>query len=143
MLNQNIGLELNTKGYLVNFDAWNEDFAIKLAKENDLSLTGYHWLIINFLRDHHSEYGVAPDHREIIKKLGKQINPIALAMGNERVTNIIALGAFAGISHWCDYEILQQTISDGVPQRFLDLNLAAFVKGYELTSGQTDSIVTG
>ena len=77
MLNQSLGLELNSKGYLINFDAWNEDFAIKLAKENDLDLTGYHWLIINFLRDHQSEYGVAPDHREIIKKLGKQLYPTA------------------------------------------------------------------
>jgi len=66
------------------------------------------------------------------------LSETALAMGNERVTNIIALGAFAGISNWCDYDVLQQTISEGVPQRFLDLNLAAFVKGYELTSGKTN-----
>ena len=77
MLNQSVGLELNSKGYLVNFNAWNEDFAIKLAKESNLDLTGYHWLIINFLRDHQLEYGIAPDHREIIKKFGKQINPNA------------------------------------------------------------------
>ncbi|NOQ80041.1 MAG: TusE/DsrC/DsvC family sulfur relay protein [Gammaproteobacteria bacterium] len=75
MLNKNVGFELNSKGYLVNFDAWDEGFAIKLAKENGWDLTGYHWLIINFLRNHQSEYGIAPDHREIIKKLGKQINP--------------------------------------------------------------------
>jgi len=75
MLNKNVGLELNSKGYLVNFDAWDEDFAIKLAKENGLDLTGYHWLIINFLRDYQLEYGIAPDHREIIKRLGKKINP--------------------------------------------------------------------
>ena len=66
------------------------------------------------------------------------LSEIALAMGNERVTNIIALGAFAGISNWCDYNVLQQTISEGVPQRFLDLNLAAFARGYELTSGEAD-----
>ena len=75
MLNKNVGLELNSEGYLVNFEAWDEDFAIKLAKESGLDLTGYHWLIINFLRDYQLEYGIAPDHREIIKKLGKQINP--------------------------------------------------------------------
>ena len=75
MLNQSASLELNNKGYLVNFDAWNEDFAIKLAKENGLDLMGYQWLIINYLRDHHLEYGIAPDDREIIKKFGKQISP--------------------------------------------------------------------
>lgn len=75
MLNQNAGLELNSKGYLVNFDAWNQDFAIEMAKEHGLELTDCHWLVINFLRDYQAEYGIAPDHREIIKKLSKQINP--------------------------------------------------------------------
>ena len=75
MLNQSTNLRFNSKGYLVNFDAWNRDFAIELAKENDLDLTDRHWLIINFLRDYQSEYGIAPDQREIIKKLSKQISP--------------------------------------------------------------------
>jgi TusE/DsrC/DsvC family sulfur relay protein len=75
MLNQSENLELNSKGYLVNFDAWNEDFAIEMAKEHGLILKDRHWLVINFLRDYQSEYGIAPDHREVIKKLNKQINP--------------------------------------------------------------------
>ncbi|NOQ79432.1 MAG: TusE/DsrC/DsvC family sulfur relay protein [Gammaproteobacteria bacterium] len=75
MSNQNKGLELNSKGYLINFDAWNKDFAIEMAKEHNLELTECHWHIINFLRDYYPEYGIAPDPREIIKKLGKKINP--------------------------------------------------------------------
>jgi len=77
MLNQSTGLEFNSKGYLIDFDAWSRDFAIKLAKDNDLDLTDCHWLIINFLRDYYSEYGIAPEPGEIIKKLSKQINPTA------------------------------------------------------------------
>ena len=75
MLDQSAGLKLNSKGYLLNFDAWDKDFAIELAKEHDLVLTDCHWLVINFLRDYQAEYGLAPDHRENIKKLSKQINP--------------------------------------------------------------------
>lgn len=75
MLNQSVGLGLNSKGYLVNFDAWNEDFAIELAKEHGLDLMDYHWMVINFLRDYQLEYGIAPDHREVIKKLSKHISP--------------------------------------------------------------------
>ena len=75
MLNQSAGLEFNSKGYLIDFDAWNKDFAIKQAKEHDLDLTDCHWLVINFLRGYHLEYGIAPDPREIIKKLSKQIDP--------------------------------------------------------------------
>ena len=74
MLDQSVNLELNNKGYLVNFDAWSEDFAIELAKEHGLVLTDDHWMVINFLRDYQSEYGIAPDHREVIKKLNKQIS---------------------------------------------------------------------
>ena len=77
MLNQSANLELNTKGYLVDFDAWNNDFAIEMAKEHGLVLEDCHWLVINFLRDYQLEYGIAPDHREIIKKLSKQNNPAA------------------------------------------------------------------
>jgi len=73
MLNQSKGLELNSKGYLINFDAWNKDFAIEKAKEHSLELTECHWLIINFLRRYYLEYGISPDPREIIKKLGKEI----------------------------------------------------------------------
>ncbi|MDX2506453.1 MAG: TusE/DsrC/DsvC family sulfur relay protein [Gammaproteobacteria bacterium] len=75
MLNQGNNLELNSKGYLINFNAWNKDFALELAKEHGLELIDCHWLIISFLRDYYSEYGIAPDPREIIKKLGRQINP--------------------------------------------------------------------
>ena len=77
MLNQNTAFDLNTDGYLINFDAWNEDFAIQLAKDNSLDLTDCHWHVINFLREYQLEYGVAPDPREIIKKLSKKINPTA------------------------------------------------------------------
>ncbi|MCK4833351.1 MAG: TusE/DsrC/DsvC family sulfur relay protein [Gammaproteobacteria bacterium] len=75
MLNQSAGLELNSKGYLVNFDAWSRDFAMQMAKEHGLDLTDCHWLVINFMRDYQVEYGIAPDHREIIKRFSKQINP--------------------------------------------------------------------
>jgi tRNA 2-thiouridine synthesizing protein E len=77
MLNQSTGLEFNSKGYLINFDAWNKDFATKLAKEHDLDLTDCHWLIIDFLRGYYSEYGIAPEPGIIIKTLSDQINPAA------------------------------------------------------------------
>ena len=75
MLHQSTGLEFNSKGYLVNFDAWNKDFAITLAKENGVELTDCHWLIINYLRDYYTEYGIAPEPRIIIKNLSHQISP--------------------------------------------------------------------
>ena len=75
MLDQSSELEFNSMGYLVNFDAWSKDFATNLAKDNGLDLTDCHWLIINFLRDYYTEYGIPPEPRIIIKNLSKQINP--------------------------------------------------------------------
>ena len=75
MLNQSTGVEFNSTGYLVNFDAWSKEFAVNLAKENGLDLTDCHWLIINFLRDYYTEYGIPPEPRIIIKNLSKQIDP--------------------------------------------------------------------
>ena len=75
MLNQQADFSLNDKGYLVNFDAWNIDFAIQLAREHGLELTHCHWMVIDYLRDYQGEYGTAPDPRVIIKKLGEQVSP--------------------------------------------------------------------
>ena len=75
MLNQSSSLEFNNEGYLANFDAWNKSFAVGLAEEHGLVLTDCHWLIIDFLREYQSKFGIAPDPREIIKSLSKKINP--------------------------------------------------------------------
>jgi TusE/DsrC/DsvC family sulfur relay protein len=77
MLDQGAGIEFNSKGYLVNFDAWSRNLAIEVAKEHGLDLTDCHWLIIDYLRDYFTEYGIAPEPGVITKKLGSQINPAA------------------------------------------------------------------
>lgn len=75
MLNQQRNLELNSKGYLLDFNAWDEQFAIELAAEHHITLTDCHWLVIQFLRNYQLEYGLAPNHREIIKQLSKTAAP--------------------------------------------------------------------
>lgn len=75
MLNSIVGVEVNNKGFLVNFDDWNKEVAQALAKEFKLELTECHWMVINFMRDYFMEYGIAPEPREVIAKIGKQINP--------------------------------------------------------------------
>ncbi len=74
MLNEGKDFALNSKGYLINFEAWDKDFASNIAQEHGLELTDCHWKIIHFLRDYYLEFGVSPDPREIIKKLGKTID---------------------------------------------------------------------
>ena len=75
MLNANTGYEYNSRGYLRNFDTWDREFAVELAGEHGLELTQCHWLVIDYLRNYWSEYGIAPDPRDIVKKLSGQISP--------------------------------------------------------------------
>jgi 2-oxoglutarate ferredoxin oxidoreductase subunit gamma len=58
----------------------------------------------------------------------------ALALGNERVTNIIALAALVGLSDLCSRESLDQAIRAGVPAKLLALNLEAVERGFALTA---------
>ena len=59
---------------------------------------------------------------------------LALELGNRRVANIIALGALAGAGDFIDRETLVEAVKSGVPPRFLDLNMEALDKGFELTA---------
>lgn len=56
----------------------------------------------------------------------------ALALGNERVANIVALGALIGRSGLCSKETMEESITAMVPPKFRDLNLEAFARGLEL-----------
>lgn len=69
------------------------------------------------------------------------LSETALALGNERVTNIVALGAFAGLSRRCEFDTLEQVIGNGVPPRFLDLNLKAFSSGVELSETAAPALI--
>jgi 2-oxoglutarate ferredoxin oxidoreductase subunit gamma len=69
------------------------------------------------------------------------LSETALALGNERVTNIIALGVFSGLGNVCGGDTLEQVIRDGVPPRFLDLNLQAFAKGVELSKAIEPALI--
>jgi tRNA 2-thiouridine synthesizing protein E len=71
------GAEFNSKGYLKSFNAWNRDIALAIADEFNLRMTECHWKVVNFLREYYMEYEIAPMPREIIRRIGKQIEPHA------------------------------------------------------------------
>ncbi len=85
---------------------------------------------------------VMTDSRRVTSKLkGKAIaqsmpfSETALQLGNERVANIVALGALIGKSGICSKEVMEETITALVPPKFRDLNIEAFTKGLELAEG--------
>ncbi len=58
----------------------------------------------------------------------------ARGLGNERVANIVALGALIGLAEICAYDSLVKAIRDGAPAKLLDLNLEAVAAGHEMTA---------
>jgi 2-oxoglutarate ferredoxin oxidoreductase subunit gamma len=58
----------------------------------------------------------------------------ARQLGNQRVANIIALGAMVALGDYCRWESLDQAIRFKAPPRFLSLNLEAAERGARLAA---------
>lgn len=67
-------LEVNRKGHLACFDAWDRDIAQALAAGEGLNLTECHWSVIQFLRDYYGIHEIPPSPRVIIKSIGAEIS---------------------------------------------------------------------
>ncbi|MFX0071083.1 MAG: 2-oxoacid:acceptor oxidoreductase family protein [Candidatus Hermodarchaeota archaeon] len=59
---------------------------------------------------------------------------LATELENKRVVNIIMLGALCKISNITSKESLIKSISDSIPEKFKEINLKAFQKGFEYFS---------
>jgi 2-oxoglutarate ferredoxin oxidoreductase subunit gamma len=62
----------------------------------------------------------------------------AKAVGNERVANMIALGALAGLSEICSREALEKAIRTDTPAKFLELNIEALDRGYRMVAAEAE-----
>lgn len=63
--------EIDNEGYLVDPRDWTEDIARTFAREEDITLTDQHWVVITFMRAYQAEHQVTPDARFVIKHLSK------------------------------------------------------------------------
>jgi len=63
----------------------------------------------------------------------------AKAIGNQRVANMIALGALAGLSEICSREALEKAIRTDTPAKFLELNIEALERGYRMVAAETEA----
>lgn len=59
------------EGYLLDLDAWSNDFAYALAEREGLVLTDEHWEVIYFIRDFHEKHGVQAPVRDMVKHFKK------------------------------------------------------------------------
>ena len=60
-------LLLDGEGYLLDLDAWTEEFAITRAKEETLELNDEHWEVIKFIRFYYETHGVQAAVRDMLK----------------------------------------------------------------------------
>jgi tRNA 2-thiouridine synthesizing protein E len=66
-------LPINSKGFLADFAAWNEDVAKAIAAGDGLELTDCHWAAIRYLRDFFTEFEVPPSPRLVIQNVGEKL----------------------------------------------------------------------
>ena len=64
--------------------------------------------------------------------LALPISETAMALGNPRVANIVALGALSGEGNLCALDIIENAIRVSVPKKFTELNIKAFQEGLKL-----------
>lgn len=70
-------VEVDDKGYLVDFTAWNEEIAAALAIDEGIDpMTDDHWCLITFLRGYQTEHGRAPMIRLLCRETGFSLQKI-------------------------------------------------------------------
>ncbi len=62
---------LDGEGYLLELDAWTENFVHVRAEFEGLDLTDEHWQVINFIREYYEKNNVQAPVRDMIKYFKK------------------------------------------------------------------------
>ncbi len=63
--------KVDEPGYLFDPWDWSEELAVEFAKQEDITLTEDHWVVINFMRDYFEEKMITPEARHTVKHLSK------------------------------------------------------------------------
>lgn len=58
-------IHVNEEGFLTEYDEWDEDLAVVLAKNIGIDLTDAHWKIIRFLREDYKTAGETATTRRV------------------------------------------------------------------------------
>ena len=66
---QNVQIETDKQGYLLDHTQWQEDLATIMAKNDEFELTPAHWEVINFVRQFYLTYNTSPAIRALTKAM--------------------------------------------------------------------------
>lgn len=59
-------------GYLTNLNDWSSELAVKIAENEQITLTDEHWEIIWLVRDFYTEYQTSPAIRMLVKAMAQK-----------------------------------------------------------------------
>lgn len=66
-------IETTDHGYLVNYQDWNEDVALRLAEIEGITLSERHWDVLKYLRDQYTTNNQnQPMERAVLKDMDKK-----------------------------------------------------------------------
>lgn len=68
----NIHIETDAHGYLLDLNQWNEEIARSLAQRENIELTEAHWEVIYFVRQFYQEYKTSPAIRMLVKAMAQK-----------------------------------------------------------------------
>lgn len=86
-------LQLDSDGHLVNHADWSPSVAQQLADSLDITLTDEHFLILNAVRDFHTNFGHPPTTRPLVKYLSQSLPELAL--DNQKLQQLFNTGLVA------------------------------------------------
>lgn len=68
-----IQIETDANGYLLDHKQWNEEVALAIAEKENLELTQAHWEVIYFVREFYQEYNTSPAIRMLVKAMAQKL----------------------------------------------------------------------
>ena len=74
-MKQEMTLELDQDGHLLDYTVWNEQVAQELAQSLALELTAWHFEILHAVRQFYQQFGHSPATRPLVKFLMKTVSP--------------------------------------------------------------------
>lgn len=65
-------LAVDKEGFLINQYDWCHELAKELARLEGVTLSQEHWELMNYLREYHEDYDIAPPMRMMVKLMTRE-----------------------------------------------------------------------
>ncbi|MDP2030301.1 MAG: TusE/DsrC/DsvC family sulfur relay protein [Thiobacillus sp.] len=94
--------DTSTRGHLIELDAWTEEQAIAMAKQDGLELSDEHLAIVRYLRDCYADHGGTINARMLTQTLEEEFAGLG---GHRFLYSLFPLGPIAQASRYAGLPI--------------------------------------